>query len=208
MKKIRTIEDLPIDSTKLCCNFVNTVYAWKGDDQYDFLVNYDAFIDWCIKLSVYEKRFLNELRQLSQKIPLQAGRAMKKISRHRLLIRDLLSAIANNDYKKTRLMITEANPFIAHALAQIKLEYSEGVLVSSYKTQPMDLMSPVWVIQKSLYDLLTSGDHLRIKECSSCGWVFYDETKNGMRRWCNPLTCGTKDKMDRYTQKLKELNKQ
>jgi predicted RNA-binding Zn ribbon-like protein len=70
-----------------------------------------------------------------------------------------------------------------------------------HQNEPVQLISPIWPVLKSLYDLLTEDDRIRIKACPSCGWVFYDETKDGKRRWCNPLNCGTKDKMDRYTKK-------
>lgn len=204
MKKIRTIEELPIDSTRLCCNFVNTVYSWKGDDRYDFFVSYDKFINWCIKLSVYEKSYLDKLRKKAKQEPAKAHSALRKITGLRDLMHDFISAIATNARHKTRSLLPEVNIAIADALVHTKIEYSEGVLISSYKNESMNFMSPVWVIIKSLYDMLTHDDHVRIKECSSCGWVFYDETKNGKRRWCNPLNCGTKDKMDRYTQSLKD----
>ena len=205
MKKIRTIEELPIDSSRLCCNFVNTVFTWKGDDQYDFFVGYDAFMDWCAKLSVYEKSHLDKLQKKAKQEPDRAHRTLRKIVSLRKLIHDFISAIANNTRNKTRSLLPEINTCIADALGHIKIEFIKDVLVSSYKIQPVDLMSPAWVIVKSLYDMLTHDDYVRIKECPSCGWVFYDETKNGKRRWCNPSNCGTKDKMDRYTQKLREL---
>jgi predicted RNA-binding Zn ribbon-like protein len=207
MKKIRTIEELPIDSTKLCCNFVNTVYSWTGDDHYDFLNDYNSFIDWCVKLEVFEPELLSSLRAYSKKEPDRAGRALKKIIQLRLLIRDLVSALADNRRSKIVSFLTELNPIIAEALSHLTLDYSRGSFMPGYQTEPLNLMSPTWVILKSLYDMVTNGDTARIKECPSCGWVFYDETKNGKRRWCNPLSCGTKDKMDRYTQKLKNQNK-
>ncbi len=207
MKKIRTIEELPIDSTELCCNFVNTVYSWKGEDHFDFLTDYKIFIDWCVKLSVLEKSFLIKLRKHAISKPVLARRAMRKIIKLRQIMHDFISAIANNKKNKLIFLLAEMNPFIGDAFANIEIEFSEGILVSNYKkTQPVDLMRPVWVIVKSLYDMLTRREQVRIKECSSCGWVFYDETRNGKRRWCNPLNCGTKDKMDRYTNKLSLLN--
>jgi len=32
----------------------------------------------------------------------------------------------------------------------------------------------------------------------SCGWLFYDDSKGGQRRWCSMEACGTIEKMRRY----------
>jgi predicted RNA-binding Zn ribbon-like protein len=209
MKKTKSIESLPIDSTKLCCNFVNTLYSWKQEDTYDFLTDYDTFIDWCVKAAVCKEDHLIQLRQQAKKEPGEAIIAMKKIREVRLLLHQLISAIAGNDQVKIAQFLAVVNPFITDALSRINLEFSGNTFTIAYQKKPIQLISPIWWVAKSLYDLLTEDDIVRIKECPSCGWVFFDETKNGKRRWCNPLHCGTKDKMDRYTKKLKaESDKQ
>jgi predicted RNA-binding Zn ribbon-like protein len=41
----------------------------------------------------------------------------------------------------------------------------------------------------------------RLKRCASpdsCGWLFYDDSKGGQRRWCAMEVCGTLEKMRRY----------
>jgi predicted RNA-binding Zn ribbon-like protein len=89
-------------------------------------------------------------------------------------------------------------------LYNMKLELHGTAFAVSFSGKVLSLKTPIWVIVKSLYDLITETDLARIKECPTCGWVFYDETKNGKRRWCNPQNCGTQDKMIRYNQKLRE----
>ena len=46
-------------------------------------------------------------------------------------------------------------------------------------------------ILKDAYDLLLYGKQNRIRECPNCGWLFYDSSKNGSRRWCSMITCGS-----------------
>jgi predicted RNA-binding Zn ribbon-like protein len=53
--------------------------------------------------------------------------------------------------------------------------------------------------------LLTTASYVKIKECPSCGWLFLDKSKNGKRRWCNMLTCGSNDKATRYYHRKKML---
>ena len=48
--------------------------------------------------------------------------------------------------------------------------------------------------------LLTDRDPDRIKECGgvACGWLFYDASKNGRRRWCEMEICGNRAKQRRH----------
>jgi predicted RNA-binding Zn ribbon-like protein len=201
MTKKRNIATLPIDSTRLCCNFVNTLYSWRKEVSYDFLADYDTFIDWCHKLTVCKEEHLGQLRQQAKRESNEAIVTMDRIREIRLLLHQLISAIAGNDQGKIAQCLAIIHPFLADALIRINLEFTGNNFIISYQQEPVQLISPIWPVLKSLYDLLTEVDLIRIKECPACGWVFYDETKNGKRRWCNPLNCGTKDKMDRYNKK-------
>jgi predicted RNA-binding Zn ribbon-like protein len=52
---------------------------------------------------------------------------------------------------------------------------------------------------------MTSGLRGRLKACPDCRWVFYDNTRNGSKRWClmnagspDGRACGTIAKVRRY----------
>jgi predicted RNA-binding Zn ribbon-like protein len=206
MKKTRTIEALPIDSTKLCCNFVNTVHSWKSDDDYDYLVDYDRFIDWCQKLFVADMEYLDRLRVLAKRTPQEARSFMEEIRAIRELLHEFISAVTEQDQNKIQKLLPAINSLLTEASNNMSLHFDGTAFILSYKIKPLHLKTPLWIILRSLYDLLTTMDITRIKECPSCGWVFYDETKNGKRKWCNPLNCGTQDKMSRYHQRLRDEN--
>jgi len=55
-------------------------------------------------------------------------------------------------------------------------------------------------IARDAADLLTSGDLSRLKRCPGerCGWLFYDLSKNGTRRWCVMEDCGTRAKVKSF----------
>jgi predicted RNA-binding Zn ribbon-like protein len=44
--------------------------------------------------------------------------------------------------------------------------------------------------------LLESEDAGRIRVCDGvdCGWMYLDRSRNGLRRWCEMGTCGTREK--------------
>ena len=204
MKKERTIEGLPIDSTKLCCNFVNTIYSWKTNDNFDFLEDYHHFISWCEKLSVADAEYLNRLQSYAKRTPDEARKVMEEIRGIRNLLHAFISAISKQDRHKVQKLLPRVNTLLTEAWNILRLDFDRNGFRPSFKTKPLQLVTPVRIIVKSLYDLLTEMDIARLKECPSCGWVFYDETKNGKRKWCNPLNCGTQDKMSRYHQRMRE----
>ncbi len=205
MNRDRSISELPIDSTRLCCNFVNTLYSWTGADRYDFFQNYEAFIKWCEKLDIPDKRFMRSLLEHANKNPDEATRAIQKIRKSRLALHDIISAIANSDKKEISAALSGANNFVTDSLSHVQFEFAKNKFNIVFPNESLNLISPLWTIGKSLYELMTEDDLTRIRECPGCGWVFYDETKNGKRRWCNPLNCGTKDKMDRYRSRKMDM---
>jgi predicted RNA-binding Zn ribbon-like protein len=199
----RTIEALPIDSTRLCCNFVNTVYSWRGEDNEDFFKNYDDFIAWCSKLGVAKENQLRALKAKAKREKKKASLALHRIRDLRLLLYHVISAIASQDKKEFEKVLKRINPALQASFAHYQLELIGNKFVPSFQSDPDSLISPVRKVLLSLNEMLVWDDVHRIKQCPGCGYVFYDETKNGKRRWCNPLACGTKDKMKRYTKKLK-----
>ncbi|NOX50483.1 MAG: hypothetical protein GXP16_08105 [Gammaproteobacteria bacterium] len=51
-----------------------------------------------------------------------------------------------------------------------------------------------------IYTSLTEGSWSRFKCCEleTCGWAFYDYTKNQSGRWCSMKTCGSRHKARQY----------
>lgn len=204
MAKLRTIETLTIDSTVLCCNFVNTVSSWKTDKKHDYLGSYDDFVAWCRKLEVSAPERLDMLDQLAAEQPEEAALALERIKEIRDLLQGLISAVAQHDEDRKANQLPAINLLLVDAASKQRLLYSDGAFLLSQLDAPGDFLGPVWKAVYSLTVLLTQHEIDRIKECPKCGWVFLDETKNGRRRWCNPQYCGSTDKMERYNQRKKE----
>ncbi len=55
-------------------------------------------------------------------------------------------------------------------------------------------------IAASFAELLAHHDQRRIKQCQNpnCRWVFYDESRNRSRRWCEGASCGNLLKVRRF----------
>ena len=61
-------------------------------------------------------------------------------------------------------------------------------------------------IAASFAHVLVHGDQSRIKICENpdCLWIFYDESKNRTRRWCESSCCGNLMKVRRFRARKKE----
>jgi predicted RNA-binding Zn ribbon-like protein len=72
-----------------------------------------------------------------------------------------------------------------------------------------DLRLPLWLVSASAVELLTEGDLARVKQCpgaDDCGWLFYDTSRNGKRRWCSMEGCGSRVKMRRYYTRVRRAH--
>jgi predicted RNA-binding Zn ribbon-like protein len=53
-------------------------------------------------------------------------------------------------------------------------------------------------IVAAVYQCQGSGSFERLKLCKSCGYAFYDTSKNRSRVWCDMSTCGSQEKARAY----------
>jgi predicted RNA-binding Zn ribbon-like protein len=199
--KERNIGTLPVNGNNLCCNFVNTVYAWSGKNLHEYLGKYEDFINWCRKLNVGDEVLLKPLLVKAKQFPRKADTALKEIKNMRLLLYNFISAIAAKDNEAIRTLLPQVNKFLDKAAAHTTVQFSDNNFTLTLIADSGDLLSPVWIVLQSLNELLLTEDMERIKECPRCGWVFVDRTKNATRRWCAPEECGSADKMQRYNAK-------
>jgi predicted RNA-binding Zn ribbon-like protein len=71
----------------------------------------------------------------------------------------------------------------------------------SWPAGALDARLPLKRIALSALEVLKGAQPHRLKRCAaadSCGWLFYDDSKGGRRRWCSMQACGTVEKMRRF----------
>jgi predicted RNA-binding Zn ribbon-like protein len=198
---VKTIETIPLDGGRLCFDFINTVYSWKTEERPDFFHDYRDFLAWCQRLSVPAPAKTARSRERNAG---ESGTALGRVLKLRDILYKVFSSIAQNSSPDEH---TEKafNKYLSSALASMRLQLRTGkasVVIDAGK-DPLNL--PLFHVLKSCYDAITMDESGRIKQCPSCGWIFYDSTKNNGRQWCNPLTCGSMDKSKRYYWRKKGL---
>lgn len=67
-----------------------------------------------------------------------------------------------------------------------------GAGVQMHMTWDADWTAVIAAVLTSYGRLFENGTIDRVRECANphCTWLFYDESRNGTRRWCDPRACG------------------
>ena len=93
----------------------------------------------------------------------------------------------------------EFNDFLTGALRRLGLAHSGGRVVWRWRGMREELDSVLWPVVWSAAELLRSDEVSRLRTCAGadCGWMYVDRSRNGLRRWCEMETCGTREKSRR-----------
>ncbi|MEO5893120.1 MAG: CGNR zinc finger domain-containing protein [Ferruginibacter sp.] len=204
MQKERSLKTLPLDGGALPFHFINTVYAWKGENLHEYLDSYKDVLEWCRKVNLLPRKVLEGLESYSRLHLEKTGEAFNKLKEIRYLLYQLFSGVAVKEIPAA--VLNGYNSVLHDALLIHTWVKRKNGAVYVPSDNATELLLPVYIILKESHDLLLHEDAHRIKECPRCGWIFLDTTKNNKRRWCNPSTCGSVDKTSRYYLKIKKIN--
>lgn len=197
MQKERSLKTLTLDGGAQPFHFINTVYAWRGQNLHEYLNDYTDVLTWCGKVALLKKETIQQLKTIAEAHPVAAKKASQKMLDVRALLYHFFSAIASNNKPALAQWLPALNKHVHEALTHFDWAPSKNGVQFVHPEAP-SLLLPLWVVLKAAHDMLLNGDPHRIKECPRCGWIFIDTTKNGKRRWCNPQDCGSIDKANRY----------
>jgi predicted RNA-binding Zn ribbon-like protein len=204
---IRTIETLELDGGALCLNFVNSVRNRFEDPLFEFIVTPEDLLLWSCRTQIFDEDSEERLKNYVLKNQEKAISDLKKI----LKTRELLYRIFQQFSQKKRPADKDIwlfNKELSLVLRYLKFEIIESLETKViWSNEPSDLLWTSLPIIKSAYELLISDSKNRIKECSNCGWLYLDKSKNNSRLWCNMKTCGNTIKIKKYYEKNKMKTK-
>src|SRR5215207_8088284 len=140
------------------------------------------------------------LRAAAERDPKVAASTFRRAMALRDAIDRLFRAVARSATPDERDLARVREEYAA-AVAHARLLPGSDAYAWSWEGTPDDLGRPLWPVARSAVALLTGGDLRRVKECpgaGDCGWLFYDTSRNGARRWCSMEGCGSRVKMRRH----------
>lgn len=185
---------------RLCMHFVNTVEGRLGEHPVDFLTSYAALARWSFHVELLDEPDVERLLEHAETRPREAERIGKQALRLRRAIDNVFRTIARNA-TPDEVELAIVRQHYAEALVHARLTPHGTAYDWDWEHYTDQLARPLWAVAKSAIDVLTTGELRRIRECpgtGTCGWLFYDTSKNGTRRWCSMEGCGSKVKTRRH----------
>jgi predicted RNA-binding Zn ribbon-like protein len=185
---------LSLVAGKLALDFANTESGRGGAEHHDHLQTAGDLVAWAAhakilgaKDAALARRIITDQRKLARHL----------ITRGRFL-RETIFQINSN--------VVAGKPPAKKLLRSLTATHAE-MLATATLTPQGDNYGWIWhradlaaailgPITLSALDLLLDADFSRIKQChgNHCGWLFYDNTKNRSRRWCEMSLCGIRAK--------------
>jgi predicted RNA-binding Zn ribbon-like protein len=183
---------------ELCLDFANTVEprveARHGGQPREYLTGYPDLLAWAEHAGILAEREARHLLRAAEARPDEAAATLREALALREAIYRSFYALAKGSQPERPDLDTLTAAY-ARALGNVRLAAIAGGFGLAWAGAEGALDRPLWPIARSAVELLTQGDPARVKDCPTgeegCGWLFYDTSKNGRRRWCSMEGCGT-----------------
>ena len=188
----RPVSAVRLDGGRLCIDFANTIHDRFAVEVEDYIATPERYLEWAGRAGAIDIGRAADL-------PVSAEgreRLMTDVRSLRDAAFALLSASADRLTLPREPLRVENHWLMRARESQSMTE--DGVL--TLRADPGDWSLPLKAVALDLVETIADAraGRLRLKHCanrSSCGWLFADTSKNGLRRWCSMQTCGTVSKM-------------
>ncbi len=185
---------------RLCLDFVNTIESPLGAHPEDFLRGYPDLAQWARHVGLLDDAATARLLDEGARRPDAAAEVFRRAVDLRAALTRIFRAVAHGETPAASDLARLQEAYLA-ALARARLAPTEWGYDWAWAEPANALEQPLWAVTRSAVEVLTTDEPARIKQCpgaNGCGWLFYDTSKNGSRRWCSMEGCGSRVKMRQH----------
>jgi len=186
-----------LDGGTPALNFVNTLKNRGGENPKDYLTNYEDFISWCYQANVIDYEYYQQLSLEAYCYANEAADVFEQVISTRFMLYGIFSSIIKRE-PADEIFVREFNSALDKVSKYLRFESTADGMRRIWVNIDEEIPAPLCMVIQAAADLLLMTDVKKIKQCKTCGSIFFDKTKNGTRRWCNPLACKSLDKAKRY----------
>lgn len=187
---------------RLWLDFVN---CEQGLRRFDALRDFENFVRWLEVASILDAERAGGIRRRALQQPAGAAAALVDARR----VRGALRGLAERGPMSERVRaegLTEINRVLGRSAGTRRVDVRpDGTFIRAFVPVGDAFAGLVIPIVESAADALILGELSRVRRCADprCQRVFFDNTKNGRRRWCDMASCGNRAKAARHREKLK-----
>jgi predicted RNA-binding Zn ribbon-like protein len=185
---------------RLCLNFANSVESPREVPQ-EFLTDFLALVRWGRYAGLLDDDQVADAARAERAQPERAARLHAEALAVRASVQRVFLALAGGREVGENDLAAIQHAYL-HGLQHCQLLLHDGharwIWAGGGDAGAVDYV--LWRVAQSAVELLSEADLARVKTCR-CGWLFYDTSRNGSRRWCSMEGCGTQAKMQRFTAK-------
>jgi predicted RNA-binding Zn ribbon-like protein len=181
-------------------DLINTVDWTSRGPENERLASFEQLSRWAEGAGVIYATTARRLRRLGQAHPRTAAAALAFALQARETLHELFGAIAGGDQAEPEM--ARFNRLLHEALRGLEVGPATGTEGSyrwRWQGEESDPRALVWRVLWSAASLLRSDEVGNVRVCAGddCGWMYVDRSRNGLRRWCQMRTCGTREKSRR-----------
>ena len=190
-------------------DLVNTVDWTSRGPENDRLIDFAGLTRWAEGAGVLSRKIGTALRRRAATKPREAEDAYQAALQARQVLQRLFSSIAEG--KPAGDEVDDFNRLLGHAVGHMRVVSAGGARTGNRKWRlgwehlETRLDAVVWPVLWSAASLIFSDEAALIRICggADCGWMYVDRSRNGLRRWCQMETCGTREKSRRRYERIK-----
>lgn len=193
----KKFESFDLDGNNLSLDFVNTCEYRNTDKEIEWIASYADALCWAEHAAILSPSVAGKLAAA-----VESGAAASlrdQIVRSREKLYDVfLSVIDGKEDPVDEIRSFNELYQSVHQHIEISRETAAWAWAfPDVSVKPLGFLQPV---VHAAGDLIVAGDLRRLKRCSdpSCGWLFYDTSKNNSRRWCSMKGCGNRAKVSKF----------
>ncbi len=190
---------------RLCLDFTNTVEWHAGDSPINLLETYEDLVTWAEHAELISQKESALLLEKAGVEKSDAERVLENtIELREALYRVFVSVAEKREPEGQDMEVFNQNLGRAMSKARMKIDKGSFALDLSGDRDSLDwfIRPIIWSAAQTLH----SGELHRLKQCAdeSCGWLFWDTSRNHSRRWCSMEDCGNRAKAKRFYRKKKK----
>lgn len=199
MNTRKTIHDISLLGGHPALDFVNTVDSRGERWGPDFLNSYDDLVAWARRLDLIDDKERDTLLAKAGGSPSDAKKELGEAKE----LREALSRLFLSEYDASPISRDDLD-LVAGMARRAQLQQSLSCVGGRIQWRPADAKDLDAIstrIAQSAAELLTSRHARRpVRACQgpNCGWLFLDQSRGGLRRWCSDKTCGSHARVRRF----------